>query len=103
MNLLLNAAQAMRESGGGEIDVEARLRDTQVELRVRDNGPGIPEAILPKIFRPRFSTRGKHAGLGLHIVHSIVEQYAGTVKAENRADSPGAIFTITVPAKIAET
>ncbi|WP_321475834.1 HAMP domain-containing sensor histidine kinase [uncultured Paludibaculum sp.] len=97
MNLFLNAAQAMKENGGGEIEVVARLGDGLVEMLVRDNGPGIPDAILGKIFKPRFSTRTKHGGLGLHIVHSITQQCGGTVTAENRKDSAGALFTITAP------
>lgn len=97
MNLFLNAAQAMKENGGGEIEVEARLAQGQVELFVSDNGPGIPDAILSKIFKPRFSTRTKHGGLGLHIVHTITQQCGGSVKAENRKDTLGARFTITAP------
>lgn len=97
MNLFLNAAQAMKENGGGEIEVVAQAADGSVELRVSDNGPGIPDAILGKIFKPRFSTRSKHGGLGLHIVHTITQQCGGTVKAENRKDAVGAMFTITAP------
>lgn len=97
MNLFLNAAQAMKESGGGEIEVDARSAGGQVEVLVTDNGPGIPEAILGKIFKPRFSTRTKHGGLGLHIVHTIVQRYGGSVTAENCADAAGARFTIVAP------
>lgn len=97
MNLFLNAAQAMKENGGGEIEVEACALDGVVEMHVSDNGPGIPEAILGKIFKPRFSTRSKHGGLGLHIVYTITQQCGGSVKAENRDGTPGALFTITAP------
>ncbi len=100
MNLFLNAAQAMRENGGGEITVESRLMEETVEVQVADTGPGIPEAILGKIFKPRFSTKSKQAGLGLHIVHTIVKDNGGTVSAANREGGRGAVFTITaqVPA-----
>lgn len=99
MNLFLNAAQAMKEDGGGELEVDAELKGPLVRVRVADNGPGIPDAILPKIFSPRFSTKTKQAGLGLHIVHTIVQQNGGTVKAENRAGGHGAVFTIEAPAQ----
>jgi len=102
MNLFLNAAQAMRESGGGEIEVQSKLKDGAVEVRVSDNGPGIPEAILAKIFTARFSTRTKQAGLGLHIVHTIVRDNGGTVTAANRPEGTGAVFTITAPALVPE-
>ncbi|MBI4891152.1 MAG: GHKL domain-containing protein [Acidobacteria bacterium] len=98
MNLFLNAAQAMRESGGGEISVDARLEDNAVFVQVADTGPGIPDAILSKIFRPRFSTKSKQTGLGLHIVYTIVKDNGGTVKAANREEGTGAVFTILAPA-----
>lgn len=102
MNLFLNAAQAMREDGGGEITVESRLGDGTVEVTVADTGPGIPEAILAKIFKPRFSTKSKQQGLGLHIVHTIVRDNGGTVRAQNREDERGALFTITAPVPAGE-
>jgi signal transduction histidine kinase len=103
MNLFLNAAQAMRNSGGGEIEITARAVGAVVEIRIQDNGPGIPEDILAKIFKARFSTRNRQTGLGLHIVRSIVEENEGSVKAENRSGAPGAIFTLSAPLLAAET
>jgi two-component system, NtrC family, sensor kinase len=97
MNLFLNAAQAMREGGGGEVEISAHANRDVVEIRIQDNGPGIPEAILAQIFEPRFSTRNSHTGLGLHIVHSIVEENNGSVRAENRSGASGAIFTLSAP------
>lgn len=95
MNLFLNAAQAMRS--GGTVEVQAaQTADGAVVVRVMDQGPGIPEAILDEIFRPNFSTREEHSGLGLHIVESIVERHGGRVKARNREDRPGALFEISV-------
>ena len=102
MNLFLNAAQAMKESGGGEVEITARAEGKVAEIRIQDNGPGIPEAILAKIFTARFSTRNR-TGLGLHIVHSIVEENDGTVRAENRSDAPGAIFILCAPLRALET
>lgn len=102
MNLFLNAAQAMRESGGGEITVESKQVEETVEVQISDTGPGIPEAILGKIFKPRFSTKTKQQGLGLHIVHTIVKENGGTVSAANREDGRGAVFTITAQVAAAE-
>ncbi len=103
MNLFLNAAQAMRGSGGGEVEVTAHADGRVAEIRIQDNGPGIPEEILAKIFKARFSTRNRQTGLGLHIVHSIVEENEGLVRAENRSDAPGAIFILSAPLLVRES
>ena len=95
MNLFLNAAQAM--SSGGKINVSAGERDGNLAIEVTDNGPGIPSGILMRIFEPKFSTRERHSGLGLHIVDTIVRRYGGTVHAENCMEGVGARFLIEMP------
>lgn len=95
LNLFVNAAQAMPE--GGAVDVQARHSDGATEIVITDNGSGIPAEILPRIFQPHFSTKTSSTGLGLHIVDSIVSANGGEVRAENRADSPGARFSIRLP------
>lgn len=97
VNLFLNAAQVMKKPG--RIDIGAQQSSTGLSITVADNGPGIPEEILPRLFRPNVSTKvsSKRTGLGLHIVDSIVNKYSGTVSAENRARGTGAVFTILLP------
>lgn len=96
VNLLLNAAQAMPR--GGEVELTARRTGNGIEVTVADNGPGIPEQILSKLFDPHISTKrgqrghGLH-GMGLHIVRTIVEADGGTVSARNRPEG-GAEFVI---------
>ncbi|MCS7042462.1 MAG: HAMP domain-containing histidine kinase [Bryobacteraceae bacterium] len=97
MNLLLNAAQAMKDRGGGTIEVNSRIEDGSLVVEVADDGPGIDEAILPRIFTARFSTRSRHAGLGLHIVRTLVEGNGATASAANRPAGAGAVFTIRAP------
>ena len=63
----------------------------EVELRVSDNGTGIPDDLLPRIFEPHFSTRSTGAGLGLAIVRRLVESWGGSVHAES---APGQGVTI---------
>jgi signal transduction histidine kinase len=94
INLFSNAVRAMPK--GGAIQVRALKRDNQIEILVRDEGPGIEPDLLEEIFKPHVSTKGS-GGLGLHIVETIVKQADGSVRAANRADGPGAEFTITVP------
>ncbi len=95
VNLFLNAAQAMQR--GGCVEIVAHHNDDAVQMIISDEGPGIPEDILTKIFTPRFSTKSARSGLGLHIVQSIVTQYGGTVTAGNRPDGRGAVFSIRLP------
>ncbi len=93
INLFTNAVRAM--PSGGTISVEARIRDGEVTIVVRDEGPGIAPEILPDIFKPHVSTHG--SGLGLHIVQTIVAQQGGSVHAANHVGGRGAEFTIRVP------
>ena len=95
VNLFLNAVQAMPR--GGVIEIRAWCEEREAVVEVSDSGPGIPAEVLPHIFKPHFSTRPSGAGLGLHIVDSIVRQHGGSVAAANRVGAPGATFTIRLP------
>jgi signal transduction histidine kinase len=97
-NLFLNAAEISRQPG--RIDVTAQRTEDALLITVSDNGPGIPEEILPRVFRPNVSTKAQtstRSGLGLHIVASIVRKYAGRVQASNRERGTGAVFSIHLP------
>ena len=69
--------------------------DKQFWLQVQDTGPGIPPAILDRIFNPFFTTKDTGTGLGLAIVHRIVEAHDGTITATNAEDG-GARFDIRI-------
>ena len=87
LNLLINSIDAIEESGSdqGLITVETRTDDSEIVIEVCDNGPGIPEAILPRIFDPFFTTKppGKGAGLGLAACHGIVTKHGGRIDVES--------------------
>jgi len=85
VNLLLNSAQA----GAENIDIVA----ADGRIVIRDDGRGIPENVLPRIFEPHVSTRSSAMGLGLSIVRDIVEKNGGAVAARN-APNGGAEFII---------
>jgi signal transduction histidine kinase len=95
MNLFINAVRAM--PGGGTIAVRAHRVDSRIEIRVADEGSGIPAELLPFIFDPHVSNRA-NSGLGLHIVRTIVREHDGEVRAANREER-GAEFLITIPAE----
>lgn len=95
INLITNACHAMPQ-GAGRLAIETfPLGPEQIEIRVIDNGRGIPSDQLEKIFEPFFSTKGegKGTGLGLSIARNIIEQHGGAIRVES---SPGAGTTFYV-------
>ena len=97
MNLLTNAAQALGPAGG-TIRVGAHERADGVEMYVADNGPGIPPEVLPRIFDPFFTTKdvGEGSGLGLSIVHGIVDRHGGRIDVES-TPGQGTTFRMLFP------
>ena len=97
MNLLTNAAQAMGDRGG-TIRVSTQSRDGRVLLIVSDDGPGIPADVLPRIFDPFFTTKdvGEGSGLGLSIVHGIIERHGGQIDVDSKPGQ-GTTFTVSFP------
>jgi two-component system sensor histidine kinase FlrB len=97
---LLNIASNAIENGGGEVAVviEARSpRPDWVEIRITDNGPGIPEELRGRIFEPFFTTRQRGTGLGLAVVKSVVLAFSGEVTVEEGPEG-GASFLLRLPA-----
>jgi hypothetical protein len=101
MNLISNAAQALggRDSGG-TIRIAAHKRADDVEITVADDGPGIPADVIPKIFDPFFTTKdvGEGSGLGLSIVHGIVDRHGGRITVQSQVGE-GTTFRIVLPAR----
>jgi signal transduction histidine kinase len=94
LNLLLNAVQASPDPG--EVVVAVRPQNGRIIMQVSDEGLGVDEAHMDKIFDPFFTTREHGTGLGLSVVHQIVEQHGGLISAERRLPR-GTTFTITLP------
>ncbi|MSP16170.1 MAG: sensor histidine kinase [Myxococcales bacterium] len=98
MNLLTNAAQALAGKEAARIVLTTTRSSERVEIAVADNGPGIPQEILPRIWDPFFTTKevGQGSGLGLSIVHGIVERHGGTIGVVTRIGE-GTTFTVSLP------
>ncbi len=94
-NIIVNAIQAMNYSG--QITIDVHSNDEYAFVTIADNGPGIPDHILPRIFEPFFTTKpqGEGTGLGLDICRKIVEKHHGEITVESR---PGrTAFTVKLP------
>ena len=94
LQLVTNALEAM--AVGGTLEVGTSSREGFVELVIRDNGKGIPPAILPHIFDTFFSTKPAGAGLGLPIVPKIIGQHGGEIFIES-TENVGTTVTIHLP------
>ena len=103
VNLITNAIQAIDNAGvqGGIIRISltsAQLEDAPAwRIDVEDNGPGVSDEDLEKLFTPNFTTKKTGTGLGLAICRSIIEQSQGTI-GYSRSELGGARFTIALPA-----
>ncbi len=106
LNLIANACEAM--AGDGELIIEAEnlywreegpvKPGPYVRLRIQDTGPGIPPEVLPRIFDPAFSSKGRGHGFGLAMVYSIVRAHGGSIEVESRPGE-GTTFTLLLPAR----
>ncbi len=94
LNLLKNAAEAIGEHG--EITVSTRELEREVEIRVTDNGGGVPSDDAERVFEVFYSTKERGTGLGLAIARRIVEEHGGTLELDNRPGL-GASFVIRLP------
>ena len=101
LNLTRNGAEACAlTTGGGHVVVRGEIVHGEEvgfqRISVIDNGPGIPASVLPKLFRPFFTTKAKGTGLGLAVVQKIIVQHGGQVEVRNRPEG-GAEFIVTLP------
>jgi len=96
MNILVNAAQAIKEKG--EIKIQTKKEGRYVVISISDTGCGIKKEHLSKIFDPFFTTKeiGKGTGLGMNIAYNIIKEHKGKIDVKSIAGK-GTIFTIILP------
>jgi two-component system, NtrC family, sensor histidine kinase PilS len=95
-NLCLNAVEAMPE--GGELCVSVAARGETLEVAVSDTGDGIAADDVAHVFEPFFSTKPEGTGLGLALVHRIVQDHGGEIDVRS-SPGLGTTFTVTLPAR----
>jgi signal transduction histidine kinase len=101
LNLVRNAAEAAASQPfGGRVEVRGSIETdgnhAGQRIAISDNGPGISEEDLPKIFVPFYTTKANGTGLGLAVVQKIIVQHGGTIEARNRPEG-GAEFILWLP------
>nr|WP_321402643.1 ATP-binding protein [uncultured Desulfobacter sp.] len=106
LNLTNNAIDAMGKDGGN-VEIKTGLNaqdDNMIEIKVDDNGPGIPAQYLDRIFDPFFTTKavGKGTGLGLSICYGIIQKMGGTIEVESHMGQ-GTCFLIRLPLNVRKT
>jgi signal transduction histidine kinase len=102
INLLDNAIRAVQERGDeGMVEISTAFVEDEgmVAISVSDNGSGIPEDLMDRIFEPYFSTREEGTGLGLAIAQRIAEEHGGTLACFPGSQG-GAVLTIKIPVDI---
>jgi two-component system sensor histidine kinase PhcS len=91
INLLSNSVLAMRNAGtaGPTIHISVKWSEQRLHVTVRDNGPGIADEHLARVFEPFFTTRdvGQGLGLGLSISYAVIERHGGLLYAESELGS----------------
>jgi signal transduction histidine kinase len=93
-NLLRNALKFTRN---GVIEIRLRIKESEVQVQIKDSGKGIDTEILPKLFGKFVTKSESGTGLGLYLSKNIIEAHGGKVWAENNQGEPGASFYFTLP------
>jgi two-component system NtrC family sensor kinase len=98
LNIINNAIDAIGKKG--LIQIRSWAAETEIQVVIEDNGPGIAEEVLPNIFEPFYTTKetGKGTGLGLSITYGLIKKLGGDIAVRSRLGH-GTTFTITLPLK----
>ncbi|MEL7053671.1 MAG: ATP-binding protein, partial [Cyanobacteria bacterium J06588_5] len=99
MNILANAIEALEKQPDPEIAIATEVKQDFVNIRIKDNGPGIPQALQPQILDPFFTTKpiGKGTGMGMSISYQIITEKHGGQLVFASEVGKGTEFCITIP------
>jgi C4-dicarboxylate-specific signal transduction histidine kinase len=97
VNLIVNAIDVMSEipPARRRVTISSQVRAADVDVTVRDSGPGVPAHMIGTLFMPFVTTKAQGVGIGLTIVKSIIDAHGGTIVARNHPEG-GAAFTVTL-------
>lgn len=96
INLLSNAIQAVESQEEQKVTVKVWSNEQSVFFSITDNGPGISQEVLPKIYKEFFTTKGRGTGLGLFMVKEIVNSHNGKIEVETNPEK-GTSFVVSFP------
>jgi two-component system NtrC family sensor kinase len=98
MNLISNAIDAVEENENREIQITSAQQGNEVRITVSDNGKGIPQEKIGRIFEPFYTTKspGHGTGLGLSLCHRMIKQHGGNINVDSQL-GVGTIFSVTLP------
>ena len=102
LNVILNSCEAMHNGGRLIITTAYSQKKKMVKVEIADNGIGIAEQELPKIFDPFFTSKEKGTGLGLSVVYGIINSHQGAIQVKSKLRQ-GTTITITLPTEITVT
>ena len=98
-NLLTNAIQAIPDERQGQIKITLLKKGEGYQIRIKDNGQGIPEELQEKVFYPNFTTKSSGTGIGLSMSRNIIEQFGGQIYFETEKNV-GTTFIIDLDAAL---
>ena len=88
-NLIKNAIEAVDKIPNPAVEVKMYIKEKNIYIEIKDNGVGIDDKMLSKIFEPYFTTKSKGTGLGLSIVKRIIEDHGGKIQIEKNKNMAG--------------
>lgn len=98
INVIKNALEACEEApaGEGKVCLNAKSNSRKAQIIIEDNGPGMTEETINRLFLPFYTTKEKGTGIGLSICRKIIEEHNGSIKVHSTL-SQGSVFTIELP------
>jgi len=94
LNIIMNAIEAM-EKGTGILEITTSRRENKCLIEFKDNGPGMNEEVLPRIFEPYFTSKSKGAGLGLTSTQNIILNHKGSIDVSS-VQGKGTLFSVSL-------